>query len=302
MANLLDDESIGTREGPIIPMNIESYAQHRYCNKCIVRCLVIFFGVLILYSAIVSTYLLIKYDNNCRCDEIQAHNTFSTSLPTPYPSKSPSTMPTNSPEPTINPTTDPTLEPTTDPSNYPTQSLSTLKPTTDPSSYPTQSPSISPSEDVLWFGADNFVPERLVYFYFDGSNSWCTNNACSTPYYYHIVTPLYGSSGTMYRYTARGYAYGAVQALDLVYVGYTYYADEVILHKQEYDMQGNQIGMEHYLGLYGTHINKLILKFGPIDRYFDGFALYYQGYYLNASLGLQFNDYATILTVNDVTL
>ena len=250
--------------------------------------------------------------------------------PTIFPTAGPSINPTKDPTPgttsqatvnptlgptsppTINPSSDPTIPPTSDPTNEPTTDSPSMDPSVYPTIEPTILPTLSPTYDIPYFDKSYFIPERLVYLFSHGHDisesddpygpllgCGIGNSTCHSPIYYHIITPLTHNSDLMYRFTVRGYAYGIASALDLLYLGYTFADDHIKIERPVlFDLHNSAGNMEQYIGSNGT----VVLKFGPIARYFNGFALYYQGYLEGAEIGLQFDQYVTKGTIDDVRL
>ncbi len=91
------------------------------------------------------------------------------------------------------------------------------------------------------------------------------------PVYFHIRTPDTTSSGQMWRYDLRGYAYGAQAPLDLVWVGH-YYGGDIVSEAAFCRSETLTLEVSQYTG-EGNH---LYLKFGPIKPYVLHFVLDYQ--------------------------
>eukprot|EP01047_Picozoa_sp_COSAG01_P077202 COSAG01_NODE_13819_length_1530_cov_3.316562_3_plen_108_part_00 len=91
--------------------------------------------------------------------------------------------------------------------------------------------------------------------------------------------------------------------LDLTFAGYTYghrtYAGANKLYKptQTSLHQPCKIILSQY---YHSESGNLVLKFGPVNRYCNGFTVSFQGYYQNARDGL--GQYQVICTAEDRTL
>ena len=98
----------------------------------------------------------------------------------------------------------------------------------------------------------------------------------------------------MYRFDLTGYAFGMGRPIDITWVGYNYTSVE----KPIYDCCVNRnenlykLSVKHYYKADGT----VVLNFGPIDRYCNGFELYYQGHYQNYMNGIESNKYKVIVT------
>merc|ERR1719295_2573294 len=113
--------------------------------------------------------------------------------------------------------------------------------------------------------------------------------------YYHISTPIQKNSCVMYRYQLKGYAYGCAKPLDIIWCGYTYSGNGEILCPANVDMHNLGFSVSQYL----NSNDRVCLKFGPINRYFNGFALYYSAHYNKVDQGLKLNEYSIIATAED---
>ena len=83
----------------------------------------------------------------------------------------------------------------------------------------------------------------------------------------------------MYRFDLEGYAYGQGVPLDLVWTGYSYTNEPTFLtHTCEYNRNRDLIDLKLNQYFKG---DKLVISFGPINRYCNGFSLYYQAHYNN---------------------
>ena len=116
------------------------------------------------------------------------------------------------------------------------------------------------------------------------------------PVYYHIVTPLQRGDHVMFRYDLVGFSYGAVQAMDITWCGYNgnnpFVAKVVNVNRNE---NLYKLPLKSYYKKDGT----LVLSFGPINRYCNGFELYYQGHYRKYRKGLDRDQYKIIVSYND---
>ena len=116
--------------------------------------------------------------------------------------------------------------------------------------------------------------------------------------YYHIFTSIKPKSYVMYRFQLKGFAYGCAKPLDIIWCGYTKTENKI---NKEVNVDLHKIGfkVEQYLS---KSKNRLCLKFGPINRYCNGFALYYSAHYNNVKQGLNFDEYHIIATKEDGTI
>ena len=105
----------------------------------------------------------------------------------------------------------------------------------------------------------------------------------------------------MFYYNLFGYSYGIGDAIDLRWVGYNFANNGKIEKENHRDVFGNSGGvMDAY---YRSDNQHLVLKFGPIRRYFNGFALKYQGYTReNVINGLNSTGYSMNITTVDILL
>ena len=107
----------------------------------------------------------------------------------------------------------------------------------------------------------------------------------------------------MYGFYLEGYAYGAALPIDITWCGYNY-IDGTCLQQVNKNRNSEQTSVkisQYYQG------NNLVLKFGPINRYCNGFALYYQGHYgsygyENIVKGTKGDLYKVIVTANEGNL
>ena len=99
---------------------------------------------------------------------------------------------------------------------------------------------------------------------------------------------------TMYRFDLTGYAYGIGKPIDITWVGYNYTNVEKPIHDSCINRNENlyKLNIRHYYKKDGT----LVLNFGPIDRYCNGYELYYQGHYKNFMNGLKKEKYQVVVT------
>ncbi len=84
----------------------------------------------------------------------------------------------------------------------------------------------------------------------------------------------------MYRYDLTGFAYGMSQPLDLTWIGYNYVHGNSPVHTQTVN-RNKDLYKISYMSQYYRSAKRLVLIFGPINRYCNGFSLYYQGHYGN---------------------
>lgn len=119
--------------------------------------------------------------------------------------------------------------------------------------------------------------------------------------YYHIFTPLVSSDAVMFHFNLVGYSYGIGEALDLVWVGYNYYGTNDFYNVNTHDIFDNSGGMDIYYQTQNlTSIYKtVVLKFGPIKRYYNGFELRFMGYGTRASNGYDKDKYYVKITDSD---
>ena len=99
--------------------------------------------------------------------------------------------------------------------------------------------------------------------------------------YYHISTPIEQNSCVMYRFQLKGYAYGCAKPLDIIWCGYTY-TNGKIVNGVNTDLHNIGFKVSQYI----NSNKRVCLKFGPINRYCNGFALYYSAHYNNVKQGL----------------
>ena len=130
-------------------------------------------------------------------------------------------------------------------------------------------------------GPNNLIPKSLVKTFSHSSQaSECQDSQIVgqqySPKYYHIRTPLTKADSVMFRFDLEGYAYGAALPLDITWCGYNC-TDNTIQQQVNLNRNPSQTIKisQYYQG------NNLVLKFGPINRYCNGFCLYYQGHYSN---------------------
>ena len=101
----------------------------------------------------------------------------------------------------------------------------------------------------------------------------------SAPRYYHIITPLKKTDRLMYRYDLTGYAYGLSRPLDILWIGYVYPPrPNAPIYTFEKNMHPEDINIS-YMSQYYRRDGSLVLVFGPINRYCNGFSLYFQGHF-----------------------
>ena len=115
--------------------------------------------------------------------------------------------------------------------------------------------------------------------------------------YYHIITPLHKSDHVMFRYDLTGYSYGEVQPIDITWCGYNYNKPTI---NRASNVNRNENLYKLPLRSYYKKDGTLILSFGPIYRYCNGFELYYQGHFRNNhGKGLEREKYRIIVRYID---
>ena len=101
----------------------------------------------------------------------------------------------------------------------------------------------------------------------------------------------------MYRFQLTGYAYGFGVPLDITWVGYTYVDGLTRLSTRS--MSGIQdLTVDQYIG----KDDMLYLRFGPLNRYCNGFSLTYQGHYQHPEVGLNATEYKVTVTPDNTPL
>ena len=94
----------------------------------------------------------------------------------------------------------------------------------------------------------------------------------------------------MYRFDITGFLYGIQRPIDITWIGYNYArspeAPIKTFHFNRYKEEYN-LTISQYYRKDGT----LVLYFGPINRYFNGFELYYQAHTGAMENGLQRENY-----------
>lgn len=140
-------------------------------------------------------------------------------------------------------------------------------------------------------GSANMVPKTVVHCHDHSADAGAASDAQvlgaeRETRHIHIVTPLPRGNNTMYRFDISGMLYGAgCLPIDLIYTGYTYEGTlpELPADVRAFDAHGTAGKLEQY---YHSSKGTLVLKFGPVNRYCNGFSVSYQGHYSNASDGL----------------
>ena len=112
------------------------------------------------------------------------------------------------------------------------------------------------------------------------------------PRVYRIRTPLEVGSRVMYRYNLLGYSYGVGRPMDCLWVGYLY-DNPSGPPIQKYETCVHPSGVKASTYIEGGY---LYLKLGPISRFCNAFELHYQGHFMNATLGLQHENYDVMAT------
>ena len=104
----------------------------------------------------------------------------------------------------------------------------------------------------------------------------------------------------MFRYDLIGYSYGAVQPIDITWCGYV--SDRPAVHRAT-NVNRNENLYKLPLRSYFKKDGTLVLSFGPIYRYCNGFELYYQGHFKkNHGTGLERDKYRIIVQYIDQDL
>eukprot|EP01083_Nonionella_stella_P112263 330027_1 len=146
--------------------------------------------------------------------------------------------------------------------------------------------------------SNSFQPEELVFTFNHVRDAKAAQDEQmkgfeSANRYYHITTPIEQNSCVMYRFQLKGYAYGSANPLDLVWCGYT--SNNIIQKPVNVDI--HKIGVQ--VSQYIASNKRVCLKFGPINRYCNGFAVYYSAHYCKATQGLDYDKYAIRATAED---
>ena len=149
---------------------------------------------------------------------------------------------------------------------------------------------------------NRFQPEQLVLTFNHASQAKEAQDTQVKGFehanrYYHISTPIAQNSCVMYRFQLKGFAYGCAQPLDIIWCGYTY-TNGMIVSPVNKDMHNIGFAVKQNI----NSNKKVCLKFGPINRYCNGFALYYSAHYNNVTDGLKFNEYSVLATAEDGTI
>ena len=101
----------------------------------------------------------------------------------------------------------------------------------------------------------------------------------------------------MFRFDLTGYSYGIAKPLDIIWCGYNY--RNVPTPFREYIKNVHESEQDFDIKQYYQKDGRLVLYFGPIDRYRNGFELYYQGHYRKYRKGLDRDQYKIIVSYND---
>ena len=104
----------------------------------------------------------------------------------------------------------------------------------------------------------------------------------------------------MYRYDLIGYAFGAQKLLDISWVGYNYNkSPQKPVHVEVKNRNADTFEIP-YISQYYKRDQYLVLVFGPINRYCNGFSLYYQGHYFrNHDKGADPEGYSMIVHASE---
>eukprot|EP01083_Nonionella_stella_P232107 819113_1 len=145
-----------------------------------------------------------------------------------------------------------------------------------------------------------FQPEELVFTFDHYHQAKAVGDEevkgfASANRYYHILTPIQENSDVMYRFQLKGYAYGCASPLDIIWCGYTY--NQI---SQQVNVDLHHIGFK--VSQYLSSDKRVCLKFGPINRYCNGFALYYSAHYNKVKVGLDLDKYSIRVTAEDGTV
>ena len=98
----------------------------------------------------------------------------------------------------------------------------------------------------------------------------------------------------MFRFDLNGYAFGIGKPHDLTWVGYNYTGVEKPYNGCCINRNADLFHLpakQYYKG-----DGSLVLNFGPINRYCNGYELYYQGHYQNYMNGSESGKYKVIVT------
>ena len=96
----------------------------------------------------------------------------------------------------------------------------------------------------------------------------------------------------MFRFDLTGYSYGIAKPLDIIWCGYNY--RNVPTPFREYIKNVHESEQDFDIKQYYQKDGRLVLYFGPIARYRNGFELYYQGHNYNYRNGLRLKEYRVI--------
>ena len=102
----------------------------------------------------------------------------------------------------------------------------------------------------------------------------------------------------MYRFDLEGYSFGSGTPLDITWCGYNYTNVEVPMNQSNYNRNESLQKINTITQYYKGTEKRLVLEFGPINRYCNGFSLYYQGHYYQSHIqnGLKFEEYKIVVT------
>ena len=95
----------------------------------------------------------------------------------------------------------------------------------------------------------------------------------------------------MQRYDLTGYLFGVSDAVDLVWVGYTWTNGKIVGARVR--SYSHPINMYQYI-----KDGYIYLKFGPVSRYCNSFELSYQGHNGDIKSGLDIDGYKLTITAN----
>ena len=104
----------------------------------------------------------------------------------------------------------------------------------------------------------------------------------------------------MFRFDLNGYAYGIGKPLDVTWVGYNYKGVPEPIHSCY--INRNEDLYKLPVKAYYKGDGSLVLNFGPINRYCNGYELYYQGHYQNYNNGLEREKYKVVVTHSEHNL
>ena len=167
-------------------------------NKCI-YILITMCILLLIYSSLGVTYILLGYNTDCSCSSIQTQSAYASNVDNvKNTTLIPSRIPTNSPthEPTFSPTNFPTEKPTQIPTFAPTQ-----RPSSIPTLSPTQKPSLQPTIDYSFH--QNYIGDYKISLRDTNHSNWllCDGSFIDPidyPQLFNIIGYTFGQSSTLF--------------------------------------------------------------------------------------------------------